>query len=136
MALFNWSQKYNIGIKSIDDQHVKLFAIINSLHNAIVHQNSSMSVVQELLEELLSYAKSHFRYEESLMEGNGYLELEKHIIEHEKLINDLDKYKNRFDSGELKDLNELLTFSINWLQNHILVSDMQYSGFLIKQGVK
>ncbi|MCC6274784.1 MAG: hemerythrin family protein [Leptospiraceae bacterium] len=136
MALFNWSQKYSTGIKSIDDQHIKLFAIINSLHDAIINNKSSQDIVKNMLSELISYTQKHFLYEENLLTENNYPDMDAHFDGHNKLVSDLTGYKSKFENGELGEINELLTFAIEWLQNHILISDMAYSGFLIRRGVK
>ncbi|NJM14282.1 MAG: hypothetical protein HC896_01855 [Bacteroidales bacterium] len=36
MSLITWNEKYSVGIKEIDNQHVNLVNIINELHDAML----------------------------------------------------------------------------------------------------
>jgi len=68
-----WKDEYSVGIESIDKQHKKLLGLINSLQTA-VYFSTGEEFEQQALDELVDYTKTHFSYEEGLMEqhATGY----------------------------------------------------------------
>ncbi len=136
MALFNWGEKYSVGVQSIDDQHKNLFSIVNELHDTFTSKKSDTEIIKKTLDELVLYTQNHFLFEENLLNEHNYPGSEFHFNEHENLVSELKKYIDRFKNGELKDIMDLLQFTIDWLQNHILENDKKYSRFLSARGVK
>jgi len=136
MSLFNWGEKYHTGVNSIDLQHKKLFDLINNLHEAIVDKKNEPLALKETLDNLILYIQNHFIYEENLLSENNFPGAERHFLEHEKLCNELEQFIRKFQKGELKDTMELLNFTIEWLQYHILESDKKCGRFLSDRGVK
>ena len=62
--------KEDVGIDSIDQQHKKLISLINSLQTAVDYK-AGAEFEREALDALVDYTKTHFSYEEGLMEQNG-----------------------------------------------------------------
>lgn len=136
MPLIEWSNKYSIGIDSIDEQHKELIALINKLNIAMAHGEAA-SVVASIFEGLANYTKVHFAYEEALFKKHGYPQSTEHLKEHQQLIKRVEQFKFEFEqdlSGAVS--LELIQFMTHWLLDHILKSDRDYSPFLIKCGVK
>ncbi|MCP4272738.1 MAG: hypothetical protein GY781_12365 [Gammaproteobacteria bacterium] len=62
-----WKPDFTFGIKEIDDQHIKLVALINKQHKYMKQQKGSINS-DEIIQELTEYCAFHFDYEERLLE--------------------------------------------------------------------
>ena len=130
-----WKDEYSVGIESIDTQHKKLLDLINSLQTA-VNYKTGQKFEQDALDELVDYTKTHFKYEEGLMEQNGYPDFKAHRAEHELMITRVEEVLNHYQRDRDSAMQNAIDFLRNWLINHINGTDQQYSRFLIKKGVK
>lgn len=135
MPLFHWSEKYQLKIYSIDNQHLQLFQIMNYLHESIASEKG-MSEINQLVTELLKYTINHLQFEEGLLAEYAYPELINHKNEHASFTEKIVKYDIELKMNGKIDAVELLAFMIDWLQNHILETDFKYKDFLIAQGAK
>ncbi len=136
--MFKWKDNFSCNVESIDNQHKKLFELgakmysIHSLKDGFDHYDEIM----EVLYELKDYTIYHFKYEEDLLRKNGYKGLEKHINEHEKFIDKLVNLDNEdIDESQKKATMDIIVFISNWIENHILKTDKNYSEFLNNKGV-
>lgn len=68
MSLITWNDSFSVGVKTIDQQHAGLFAIVNELHAAMM-KGHAQSVVGPLLDKLVKYTPQHFAYEERMMDA-------------------------------------------------------------------
>ena len=130
-----WKSDYSVGIASIDLQHQKLIELINSLQTAVDYSTGE-HFERRALDELVDYTKTHFRYEEGLMEKNGYADFESHCSEHARMIARVDQVLESYHRDQHGALQEALDFLKDWLINHINGTDKQYSQFLIDKGVE
>jgi len=130
-----WKSGYSVGIASIDVQHRKLIELINSLQ-AAVDYSTGEHFERKALEELVDYTKTHFKYEEELMEQNGYADFESHCSEHARMIARVEEVLLAYHADPHNALHEALNFLKDWLINHINGTDKQYSQFLIDKGVR
>ncbi len=132
--MFEWKEKYSVGIEKFDNQHKKLLNIGQELVYAM--ENTSAGIDQydkivSLLQEMQDYTVYHFEFEEEVMEKYDYINLDSHRFQHKmfvKKLNDIDLEEFDLDQKELT--MELLDFIANWIQNHILEEDQKYSPFL------
>lgn len=134
MALINWNENLSVKIKSIDDQHKKLITMLNNLHDAM-REGKGKEKIGPVLDELVSYTKYHFSYEEDLLKKAGYMELSAHKREHTALTDRVTELQTKFKSGNVAITIETMTFLKDWLNGHILGTDRRYSDFLISKGV-
>src|SRR5512141_796604 len=89
-VFFKWSSDYSVNIKTIDDQHQELVNILNRLFVAVCMREGD-KVIAGILDALMDYTKKHFSLEERLMRMAGYKDLEAHMAEHKKLLDQLDQ---------------------------------------------
>ena len=82
MALIAWSDKYNVQIKEIDNQHKVLVGMINDLHDAM-KQAKSKEISLEIINKMAEYTKFHFSTEEKYMRRFAYPDYPGHKHEHE-----------------------------------------------------
>jgi len=132
---FKWKDEYSVGIDSIDKQHMKLLNLINSLQTAAQFSTGEV-FEQEALDDLVLYTKTHFSYEEGLMEQHGYPEFESHRLQHQKMITKVEEVLAEYQQDKDTAMKNATIFLRDWLINHINGTDKQYSRFLIDKGVK
>lgn len=136
--MIKWKEEFSVNVKVIDEQHKKLFEIgsrideLVSLSDSADHYDEIMLV----MEELKDYTIYHFDFEENLLGKSGYDDLQKQHFEHHFFIKKLEKIgKKDIDSDQEEAIGEIYSFLINWITEHILKSDMKYSGYLNSKGV-
>lgn len=126
---WTWDPKYSVGVNIIDEQHKKLIDYINQL--TIAHAYKKIYMLEEVLKELIDYTKSHFAFEEKLMEEAGYQNLENHKEVHKAFIERIEFFKERYESGE--DVSKQLKMDLQlWMLEHIQHEDKGYSKIVQK----
>jgi hemerythrin len=134
MALFEWQDKYSVGVKEMDSQHLKLVELINQLYRVLLSNNPD-EFLGEILLRLVEYAGIHFHSEEELLQEYGYPELEAHKKEHEAYVEKIISYHKQYKKGTLTLSAGVVNFLKDWLKNHITYTDKKYSAFLNEKGV-
>ena len=129
MALFTWNSSYSVDIPEIDKQHQQLVGMLNELF-ASMQAGKSNDVLGKLLNNLISYTKTHFAYEEKLMTAKKYPEYAAHKAEHDALAKKVLDLQQQFTAGKVTLSIELGKFLKEWLSNHILGTDKKYSAAL------
>ena len=124
MAKTIWTSNLNTGIEAIDRQHKKIAEYINQLDDAI-SGGGKRELVAKVIDNLVDYTVSHFKYEERMLEQAEYPFLKAHQNVHQLFIKRLNGYQERFKRGE-NISEDLLTFMFNWLFGHIRHDDMDY----------
>ncbi|MDH5711431.1 MAG: bacteriohemerythrin [Gammaproteobacteria bacterium] len=130
-----WKAEYSVGIDSIDKQHRKLVNLINQLSTAVKYSTGE-EFEREALDELVNYTKTHFTYEEGVMEQNGYPDFEAHKAQHVKMISKVEEVLARYESDPDTAMSNAADFLKDWLINHINGTDKEYSSYLLSKGVK
>ncbi len=131
---FEWKKEYETGIEKIDIQHKVILKILNELYRIIVEEQQ-VAILDEILDELVSYTKYHFSEEERLFEQINYNNEIKHKAEHRIFFEKIQKFIERKEKGEDIVL-DLVNFLANWLIDHILVSDQGYVSFIKENSIK
>lgn len=134
MALIEWSDALVLGIRTIDEQHQELVAIINRLNEAMLARQSR-EVLGSVFDRLLQYVQFHFEEEELLFKKLGYSDGPGHVAHHEELRARVIDLHRDFRAGNDAISMELMGFLRDWLRNHILVIDKKYVPFLQEKGI-
>jgi len=124
--LVEWKPDYSLDIPKFDSQHIRIFFLINTLHEAMERRHGN-EAMKKILDELVGYTKTHFQDEEKAMAENRFPELEAHKVEHRKLENDVEKFYSDLAAGKAVFSGDLLKFLIAWLKDHIAKSDKRYA---------
>lgn len=127
-----WDDSFSVGHATLDNQHKKLLRICNELA-ICVEQNSpeSDSKFHEILHELSVYAREHFATEEAILRRLGYPNLAEHEEDHFVYIAKFTDILTQASAGVLDKVGALM-FLAKWWSDHILVSDMQYRGYILR----
>ena len=140
-SLFAFTDKYKTGIELVDDEHRRLFEIIDQtytlIHDDFAHDKYDQ--IMHLLEQLKDYTEFHFNDEEELMERIGYPDINSQKKAHsafiEKLVNidihDLDA----MDDNQQQYLLDLVNFLVTWLSNHILGADKKIGEYMAANNI-
>jgi hemerythrin-like metal-binding protein len=126
-----WNDRYSVGVKTIDQQHAGLFAIVNELHDAMM-KGKAQSAAGPLLDKLMKYTVEHFAYEERMMQAANYPGLVAHRAHHTDLTRQVGDFMTRYKRGDGAVNIELLRFLSDWLTKHIQQEDKQYGPFLTR----
>lgn len=129
-----WDESYGIGVDQIDQQHKRLFELINTLFMGIKAQDSA-TAVEVALSSLVEYTQEHFATEEDLMDRHAYPYAQAHIAEHSKLLSTIDEYIVKTRSGEPVSGMSLLTQLVEWLHGHMGATDSDLGDYLKARGV-
>jgi hemerythrin len=133
--MFQWDDKYSVGIRTIDSQHKELFRHLNELLEAM-KQGEASDVITPIILEVEKYAVLHFQKEEFFFQRFSFQGAAEHIQEHQNFRKRVVELKEDLKSGKIKITFELLNFLKDWIDHHILVVDKQYSECFRKNGLK
>jgi len=128
-----WNSSYSVGIRSIDEQHQRLFEYINHLYQLVVSGDSLQ--VPKLLNDLAEYTVFHFAHEEKIFDQTRYPQTPRHKELHKALLGQVTQVLEKFKAGEAEVDFKLLNFLKNWLNVHIKKEDMAYSSHLKSHGI-
>jgi len=132
--IFPWNNKFETGIKNIDEQHIKLVEILNRLAVHLANRSSSV-LLDSIFDELVSYTDYHFKSEE--VYWNKYLAdtplITSHQHVHNSFVNEIIELKNKKTNKATDDtIREIVSFLTHWLAYHILDSDKRMA-YVVKQ---
>jgi len=134
MDYINWDKNLQTGIDSIDAQHKTLVNILNEVYAAFIEERSDMQL-KETLKRLKDYSEYHFKTEEQFFEVYNYPEKVEHIQEHRRFKEQLDVFSEKIENNK-SITHELVLFLTNWVKDHILLTDMNYTAFLNEHHIK
>ena len=84
MQKFDWSTAFEVGVKAIDDDHRRLFALAREVVRAIEIENHDLCRAK--IEEFIDAAELHFATEEALLVRVDFPAAEKHKTYHRSLL--------------------------------------------------
>jgi len=143
MAFFEWEDRFSVGIHGIDEQHRRLFGLINKLHDVIERCENratleavlcELETVTTVIAELIDYAQYHFTTEEDYMRRYEFPESATHQAEHQQFVERVRDYQRRFEQKRTRISLEIAEFLVNWWRNHILHSDKKCGAFCCAKG--
>ncbi|CAK8718428.1 Hemerythrin [Candidatus Electrothrix laxa] len=135
MSLIKWNDSFSVNVVRIDQEHKKLFEMINELTDAM-KAGHGKDVLGDILNGLISYTASHFQLEENYFQQVKYPHAVEHKKEHVAFVQKVTDFKREFDAGRATVSVNLLQFLSKWLQTHIKGTDQKYSSFLNEKGIK
>ncbi len=133
--MFEWDEKYSVGVLSIDNQHKEILSIMGRLLDAM-KKGQANEIAADIIHELEKYAAIHFQKEEFFFHRFNYIGLSDHVIEHQKFKDKICILKSDLHSGKITLSFELLNFLKDWIDHHILVIDKAYSECFRLNGLK
>ena len=135
MALINWESSFSVNVAEIDRQHQVLVGLINDLNDAM-KEGKGKDILMKILDELINYTATHFKFEEKYFDQFEYPNKDAHKLAHKNLVREVVSFKTDFQSGKFGLTVEVLNFLVSWLKNHILVEDKMYTTCFNNNGLK
>jgi hemerythrin len=132
--MFAWKDSYSIGVQEIDAQHRRLFSLADELNTAMIG-GKGKDVLEAVLQNLITYTKTHFAAEERLMLSCGYKELAAHKAQHDEMTKKVVQLHGEFKNGKLLLSVEVMEFLSAWLRQHIGGSDRKYVPYVMGKAV-
>jgi len=123
-----WQPEYETGNLEIDGQHQELFAIVNSLHDAVVTKQE-FDKIQVTLNLLANHTIEHFQTEEELMIAGNYPEYDRHKRTHDRLTSKVFTLIQKFHDRDETITTEVTQFLSEWLSHHIKGEDRKMIQF-------
>lgn len=134
MAKLEEVESFCIGHEFIDEQHGRLFALIEEMRLA---RNSADPLAEyrlscRVMAELVEYTSTHFAEEERLMQEAAYPGYEAHKQEHEVFTQRIREVEEDMHLGDsVLTLDFFCDLLEGWLKEHILQTDRQYVPYLL-----
>jgi len=138
--MLTWSDCFCTHIEIVDEQHKKLFELLEELSESFQQGGPNQALIEQALKELLDYANKHFVEEELLMLHSKLdaRHVNLHRMEHKSFIYDITSMSEHlFTEEDLVETSErLVRFITSWLTFHILGIDqiMASQIFAIQRG--
>lgn len=129
-----WNDRFSLGIEAIDEQHKKLIDMIEETQGLIRDAEDGIDCYDEIvdiLNALADYTVYHFEYEEQEMQKAGFEGLDIHVEQHEAFVDKVNEFiATDIDEDHLIMIEEVVSFLLGWVSEHILVTDALYMGVL------
>ena len=135
MAIMIWNETYSVGVRELDEQHKSLIHMINEMHYAM-NNDKGQEAISSIVEQMFDYMETHFRTEEGYMQQCDYLGLLAHQQQHEEFRGKARDLRERVNMGEFVLSFEIVQFLSDWLQKHIMVTDMKYTSLFAEKGLR
>ncbi len=129
MGYLKWKDKYSVNVAEIDEQHKKLFDLVNAMYDAM-HAGKGSDMIGTVVDEFVDFTDYHFKAEERLLLQHGYPDFDFHKEMHDTLVRKAQSLKEAFDSGNSPTTIEVMLVMANWLNIHILDEDQKYKPYI------
>jgi hemerythrin len=116
----------HIGIGIFDREHSALHDILNALQKEIEGRRDD-DATGALLTDLARGIEAHFKSEEAMMEASKYPGLMLHAMKHQRLIEQLQALRARYNRDRTIMNKHSLNFLRDWFATHIRNDDMNFS---------
>jgi hemerythrin-like metal-binding protein len=126
--MFKWSENYSVKVASFDKEHQKLFDIANNFYDQLISKKPQ-TLILETLKELSFYTRTHFKNEELIMSKQGYPKYFEHKKIHDEILLRVDEFYKKMKEGKTVLAHEIAGLLKEWIFDHILKIDKQYSQF-------
>jgi hemerythrin len=126
MALFEWSEACSVNIPELDQHHKYIFSLVNHLHESMLCGRGRL-LVAGMIDELVSYAQSHFAAEGAYMRSIAFAGLDLHEREHADFAREAEDFRRRYQAGTAELTVEIMAYMEGWLTNHIQNMDKQFA---------
>lgn len=126
----HWNPALSVGDACIDDQHQRLFNLLDDLALS-PDESDNKAHLDSALAELREYVARHLRDEEALLRSVRYKDYTAHCAAHREFEDELAHLVERAAVlAPSVALNEIEQFVSCWLVDHIATVDMRYRPFV------
>ncbi len=134
--MIKWDNKYSVNVSMIDEDHKKFIDIINKVTHVQKYNNKKPIAISEILIEITSYARKHFRTEETHLINCEYYDYKSHKDEHNSFSKKIPNFWQELADNNFKVIDAILEHLKSWLINHIQGTDKKYVACFKENGLK
>ncbi len=135
MGAMEESKDLSYGAASMEREHAGQLRLFNDL-KAAVRGGADDSLVYALLDELVEHTNLHFLSEQLAMKLHAYEASESHLLEHERLLAEVQNLKRGLKTGTATDKHGLIEALRSWLVIHIQTADKALAEYLSTQAAQ
>lgn len=129
------SKNLSYGAASMEREHAGQLKLFNDL-KAAVRGGADDGFVYALLDELMEHTNLHFLSEQLAMKLHAYEAAESHLLEHERLLDEVQHLKRGLETGTATDKHRLIEALRSWLVIHIQTADKALAEYLGTQAAQ
>jgi len=130
--LVQWQDSYSVGVKQIDEHHMKLIRLTNKLFSSCMAGNTKgRDTFLEIIHEAVEYTGYHFGIEEKIMRRISYPDFVKHKQEHTDFVREVYTKVEEFKTGKILVPLQFVYFLRDWVLHHIAVCDKKLGKYLL-----
>jgi hemerythrin-like metal-binding protein len=135
MPFLNWNDTLGVGVKALDEDHKRMAALIDELHEGILSAQSN-EILEDILSRLIDCTRSHFAREEKLLAEADYPNVSVHKAQHDALAEwaiqtEIDFYRGTLTAPLLDVVNQMK----DWFLAHMNGPDHLYGAHLNAMGI-
>ena len=123
MELLQWHESFSVGVKIVDQQHQKLFSLINELI-VQTETNQQKENIEKNLGDLMDYTDYHFKTEEKLFKLHP--KFKKHQTIHQGFADKVSGFVFAFKLGNANFKSAFVGLLVDWVKKHVLDMDKVY----------
>ena len=125
MSNIPWSEAFKTGIHIIDEQHRKLFTLMNALIDNIKRTDDT-EFIAEAIHEMVQYSLHHFSTEEEFLKEKNFPDFKSHRAQHQAFKKKAVNLCLKAMKHDKEVQKELSRYVIHWVKEHVLYEDMKY----------
>jgi hemerythrin len=125
-----WSERLSVGVEAVDAEHRLQISLVKSLEDALAKGGGGAGAI---LQQLLDYTNAHFVAEELLMRLHSYPGYENHVLEHGRLLEQLDRVRRNFGEAGHAATRELAAGVRHWLVEHVQTLDAAFAAYVANE---
>jgi hemerythrin len=124
-----WSEKFSVDIPEIDELQKKMFKLLSVLLE-MKENKSDAKDCANMIAEINEYSRYYFGKEEEYLRNCSWPELKEHVREHRHFIKSTISLRRQVADDKNTLSSESIVQLMDWLENHILGSDLTYVPFM------
>lgn len=131
MAFIDWTDSLSVNYRLLDADHRRFIEFLNKLYDAS-HEGHDHQAAVAAMNMLVDFTKTHFIHEETLMRKTAYPQFIPHKIEHDRLLKQIEDFRQRYAAGQVGLSRDTVVFLRGWLCDHIVKVDVHLGRWLAK----
>ncbi len=124
------STEHTYDVVTMEREHAGQLSMFNDL-KAAIRAGAPDTLVYALLDELVEHTNLHFLSEQLAMKLHAYEASESHLIEHERLLAEVQNLKQNLATATETDKQSLIEALRSWLIMHIQTADKKLAEYLL-----
>ncbi|MFA5034438.1 MAG: bacteriohemerythrin [Candidatus Margulisiibacteriota bacterium] len=129
----SWTKEMSVGVREIDEQHQYFLGMLNDLYQSyLFHKTINLG---EAIKKLVDYANLHFSTEEKYFDLFQFEGAAEHKRVHRELLAKVGVLVARYEKGEADIVGQMVEFLENWLTDHLIIMDKQYTRCFNEHGL-